>query len=485
MLASIRPAFYLLAIPVGSMGVVQLVFSLLSLLLFRDKQVNAFFLPSVLMLITAIILHGQSKKFDFSKITPRSSLLFATLSWCVMGLLGSIPIIIVTHVSLTDGIFESVSALTTTGATILTGLDEMPHSFLLFRQFLQWLGGLGIVIFVVEVLPLLNVGGMQLLKAETPGPIKDDKLAPRIKNTARYLWYIYVGSTVLCAIGYYFAGMTSFDAIAHSLTTISTGGFSTHDASFGFFQNHLIELNANIFMLIGAIAFGVHFQFIRTLNPSVYTKDEETKTFIYIIIALSIMMFFFLWNGHVHNSVLKDFNQSVFHVISFITTTGYADDSFTSWPIATALLLVIAGYLGGCAGSTAGGNKIIRNIISFKLIRLQLNKLIHPRGSFQVKYNGRRVEANVLTATMSFMSISAFMSISITFAVMLTGLDFWTSLTAVSSCLNVLGPAFGELGNNFQPATDSATWMFTFAMILGRLEYFSVLILFTKGYWRM
>lgn len=484
MLVSIRPAFYLLAIPVSSMGIVQLCFSLLSLFLYRDKQIGAFLFPGIGIMIIALVLFYHSRTFNFSKITPRSSLLFATLSWCIMGLLGAIPIILVTHVSFTDGIFESVSALTTTGATILNGLDNFPKSFLMYRQFLQWLGGLGIVIFVVAVLPLLNVGGMQLLKAETPGPIKDDKLAPRIKNTARFLWYIYVGATLLCAVGYYFAGMNAFDAIAHSFTTISTGGFSTHDASIGYFHNNLIELNAEFFMLIGAIAFGIHFQFIQKLNPAIYYKDEETRIFFIIVILLSLILCALLFSSS-HKSFFDDLNQSVFHVISFITTTGYANDNFTSWPISTGLLLLFAGYLGGCAGSTAGGNKIIRNIVSVKLIKLQLQQLIHPRGVYQVTYNGRRVEATVLSATMAFISIAAFLSIIITLAVMATGLDFWTSLTAVASCLNVLGPAFGELGSNFQPASDTATWIFSSAMILGRLEYFSVLVLFTLGFWRV
>tara|TARA_R110002167_G_scaffold348281_1_gene559494 strand:- start:5474 stop:7006 length:1533 start_codon:yes stop_codon:yes gene_type:complete len=479
-----KPAFFLLAFPIGCMGLVQFCFAWLSLFTFRDNQASAFFIPSLVMLISAFILFYKFRQLDYSKVSPRIALLFASISWVVMGLLGAMPIINITHVSFTDGVFESISALTTTGATILSGLDDMPKSFLMYRQFLQWLGGLGIVIFVVAVLPLLNVGGMKLLKAETPGPMKDEKLTPRIQHAARYLWFIYVGATFLCALGYFIAGMGWFDAIAHSFTTISTGGFSTHDASMGYFQNRWIEINADIFMLVGAIAFGLHFKFIQTLNPKVYVNDEETKTFLIIVFILSSMLFVMLYKNNTVESAVDNIFQSIFHVISFITSTGYAAGDFTSWPAQTALLLVFAGYIGGCAGSTAGGNKVIRNILTIKIINKQLKILLHPHGVFNIKYNGKAIDDPVLHSTMVFMSIAATSTLFLTLAVMSTGLNFWTSLTAIASCINVLGPAYGELGSNFQPANDTATWIFSVSMILGRLEYFTVLVLFTKSFWK-
>lgn len=484
MMTFIRPVLFLLAIPVGSIGVVQLSFALISLFAYGEKPSGSFFIPGLILLIIATIILFRARYFDFSKVTPRSALLFATLSWIVVGVLGAFPIILVTHVTFTDGVFESISALTTTGATILSGLDAMPKSFLMYRQFLQWLGGLGIVIFVVAVLPLLNVGGMKLLKAETPGPIKDEKLAPRVTHSARYLWYVYVGTTFLCALGYFIAGMSPFDAIAHSLTTISTGGFSTHDASIGYFNSRWVELNADIFMLIGAIAFGLHFRFARTLRFNVYTRDEETRTFLLIVLVLSLMLFAILFDKNIHTHVFNDFSQSLFHVISFITSTGFSADNFTAWPVQTGLLLVFSGYLGGCAGSTAGGNKIIRNILTIKIISLQLKRMLHPHGVFNVRYNGKNVDSSVLSATMVFMTIAVTMTLILTLLLIATGLDFWTSLTAVAACLNVLGPAFGELGSNFQPASDVATWILSVTMILGRLEYFTVLVLFTTGFWR-
>lgn len=483
MLINVRPVTYLLALPIGSMGLVQVVFALLSLFTFRDRQIGAFFYPGIVMLLLALMLYSNVRKYDFSQMKPRAALLFATISWVVMGLLGSLPIILITGVSFTDGVFESISALTTTGATILSGLDDLPTSFLMYRQFLQWLGGLGIVIFVVAVLPLLNVGGMQLLKAETPGPMKDDKLTPRVRHTAHYLWYVYLGLTFICAMAYWMGGMTLYDAIAHSFTTISTGGFSTHDASMGYFNSRVIEMTCVIFMLAGAISFGLHFKFAHSLDIQSYTRDEETRYFLFIVLILSIILFLILWFKGAEPTISNSWYQSVFHITSFITSTGYGAGSFTDWPPETSLLLVFSGYLGGCAGSTAGGNKIIRDIISVKIIWLQIKRLIHPRGVFNVKYNGKRTEETVLSATMAFMFIAATSSMILTLAIMATGLDFWTSFSAIAACVNVLGPAFGELGSNFQPASDTATWIFSFAMILGRLEYFTVLVLFTRSFW--
>ena len=475
---------HLLAFPIGLMGTVQMAFAILSLAVFEDHEVTQFFFPAISMIAAASFLLLITRKFDASKINFRDALLFATLTWIITGVLGAIPIIVVTHISITDGVFESISALTTTGATVLSGLDHLPKSFLLYRQFLQWLGGLGVVIFVVAVLPMLNVGGMKLLKAETPGPIKDDKLSPRIANTAHYLWFVYFLLSGLCAIGYYLAGMSAFDAIAHSFTTLSTGGFSTHDASMGYFKNESILIVSDVFMLLGAISFALHFRIISTRNIKKYWYDEETRTFLVIVLLLSLLITFLLLKNETYTDFLPALNTAVFHLISFITSTGYGADDFTHWPGTIAFLLFFASYLGGCAGSTAGGNKIIRSILFVKLIILEMKRLVHPKGIFVVKYQGRPVDASILSATAAFMTITAFCSMVLTLAIMATGLDFWTSITAVATCLNVLGPAFGALGNNFQPLNDFGTWLLSGAMILGRLEYFTVLALLMPSFWK-
>lgn len=458
-------------------------FALISYLIFHDHEETQFFWPAICMLLVAVLFASTGRKLDPSKIGFRMALFYAVGTWMISGVLGAVPVLLLTRVSVTDAVFESVSALTTTGATILSGLDRLPHSFLLYRQFLQWLGGLGVVVFVVAVLPMLNVGGMKLLKAETPGPIKDDKLTPRLTHTAHYLWMVYLVLTVACAAAYFLCGMTLFDAIAHSFTTVSTGGFSTHDASMGYFQSLEILQVSDVFMLLGAISFALHFRVWRKGHFLKYWRDEETRFFLLIVAGLTALGIVFLVSNQVRELSWHTANDVLFMIISFITSTGFGTADFTDWPPAMTFLLVFAGYLGGCAGSTAGGNKIIRNILSIKLVLLELKRLVHPRGVFLIRYQGAPVEPSVLSATAAFMTIAAFSSLLLTIGLMLTGMDFWSSFSAVAACLNVLGPAFGQLGSNFQPLSDAATWELSFAMILGRLEYFTILALLLPSFW--
>ncbi len=478
-----RTTIYLIAFPVGLMGLVQLCFAALSLIVFDDHEESHFLLPALAMLAMATTFL-LVKKPETGQIGVRDSLLFATVTWIVMGFFGAIPFITVTDISFADAVFESISGLTTTGATVLSGLDKMPKTFLLYRQFLQWMGGLGIVIFVVAVLPMLNVGGMKLLRAETPGPIKNDKLTPRIADTAHYLWIVYLVITGLCALAYYLAGMSAYDAIAHSFTTVSTGGFSTHDTSIGYFNSPVILLVADVFMLLGAINFALHFRVLQARRVSMYWRDEETRSFILIVAVVSSLVGALLLAKGFYVDGFTSFNQAFFHLISFITSTGFGAGNFTAWPPVVIALLVVAGYLGGCAGSTAGGNKIIRNILLWKAVSLEMKRLVHPRGIFIIKYQGNPIDNSVLTAAMAYLFVAAFTSMMLTLILMVTGLDFFTSFTAVAACVNVLGPAFGELGSNFQPVSDFGTWVLSLAMILGRLEYFTMLALLVPNFWR-
>lgn len=474
----------LLAMPILWMGVVQFIFAMLSMMVFVDDVIGAFLMPSLSMLIIGGLIFYNYRGLDLSKANFRDALIYACVTWLVAGILGAFPIMLVTEISFTNAVFESISALTTTGATVLSGLDEMPQTFLLYRQFLQWMGGLGIVIFVVAILPMLNVGGMKLLKAETPGPMKDDKLSPRVAHTAHYLWSVYIVITIACAIAYYLGGMTAFDAIAHSLTTVSTGGFSTHDASMWHYESHLLLWISNVFMLIGAINFGLHFRVVYQRNLRGYIRDEETKIFLLIVLFLSIVLAIFLVKKDVYSSSLESFSFSAFHVISFITSTGFGAAGFTDWPVAAGFFLIFAGYLGGCAGSTAGGNKIIRNIITAKVINKNLKQLVHPRAIITIKYQGNAVTEDVRYAVMAFMSFAAASSLILTMMLMATGLDFWSAFSAVAACVNVLGPGFGQVGANFEPVSDLGTWFLSGAMLLGRLEYFTVFVLFSRTFWR-
>jgi trk system potassium uptake protein len=473
----------LLSLPVLWMGIVQLVFGLISFFVFQDNVGKAFIEPASIFIVFAAIFLYRLKKHAVKDISYRDALIFATLTWIVTGILGGLPIMLVTQVSFTDAVFESISALTTTGATILTGLDFMPKSFLMYRQFLQWMGGLGVVIFVVAVLPMLNVGGMRLLKAEMPGPVKDDKLSPRIANTAHYLWFIYVLLTALCALAYYFSGMTFFDALGHSFTTISTGGFSTHDTSMWFFESHLILSISNIFMLLGATNFALHFRVLHSSSPAFYWRDEETRVFICLVGGLSLVLTLSLISGERYQ-LMEGLSFATFHVISFITSTGYGAADLGSWPAETGFFLVFCAYLGGCAGSTAGGNKIIRNIITFKLVRREIRQCLHPKAILPLRFQKKSVDERVRQAVMAFMSVAAGSSFIFTLLLMMTGLDFWSAFTAVAACLNVLGPGFGAVGSNFIPVSDTGIWLLNTAMVLGRLEYFTVLAMLTPGFWR-
>ncbi|WP_174234203.1 TrkH family potassium uptake protein [Vibrio sp. dhg] len=476
----------LLVMPMLWMGIVQGSFGLLSLFIFQDHISGDFFSPSAVMILSAFLLSVLLRKSELHKVTFRDALMFASLTWVLTGFLGALPIHFVTKVSMTDAIFESISALTTTGATILAGLDDMPKSFLLYRQFLQWMGGLGVVIFVVAVLPMLNVGGMRLLKAETPGPIKDDKLSPRINKTAHYLWGVYLAITVACALAYYFAGMSAYDAIAHSFTTVSTGGFSTHDASMWHFESHLILMLSNIFMMLGAISFGLHFRVFQSgfSGLRLYASDEESRVFILTAIALSFVLGWYIFSHSAYDDFLTSLSFAMFSVVSFMTSTGFGAADLGSWPAASALFLVFCAYLGGCSGSTAGGNKFVRDIITFKVIRREIRQLTHPRAILPIRYQGRVVTSDVTNAVMAFMSLAALTTVVFTLLMMATGLDFWSSFTAVVACINVLGPGFGVVASNFQPVSDTGIWILNLAMILGRLEYFTVLAMLLPHFWK-
>ena len=474
----------LLAFPGLLMGFIQLIFGFLSAFLFDDNIAHLFIFPALVSILISIVLFTRANRTSLDQIGIRESIFYVSYTWLVCGFLGAIPIQLIEQTSFTDSVFESISALTTTGATILSNLDAQPKTLLMYRQFLQWIGGLGVIIFVVAILPMLNIGGMKILRAETPGPIKDDKLAPRIANSAQYFWYIYLVITMLCCIGYVLAGMSWFDAIAHSFTTVSTGGFSTHDASIGYFDNSWVEVNSDIFMLLGAISFSLHFRFSRTLSIEAYTKDEETRSFLFLILLLSFLLALILISNEQFDLFSENISTSIFMLISFITSTGFGEGNFTAWPPVASLLLVFTAYLGGCSGSTAGGNKIIRNVISFKSFSKQIKQLIHPNGVFSIRYNGSIISHDILSSTTVFLSISLIISIFIALLLMTTGLDFWSAFSAVSACINVSGPAFGELARNFQPVNDFGIWILSLTMLLGRLEFLTLLVIVSPSFWK-
>jgi len=476
-------SLFLLSIPILLLGSVFLLFGLMSVFVFED-QVHATFFQLGAGALLAGIGGLMAMPRNVENIGYRESLLFVTLTWTVLGMIGGLPFMLLNNLSFTDAAFESISGITTTGATVMVGLDAMPKTLLMYRQFLQWMGGLGVIILVVAIMPMLNIGGMRLYKAETPGPAKGEKLAPRISHTARYLWYVYLVLTIGCAFFYWLAGVSPFDAIAHSLTTVSTGGFSTHDASISYFDSIAIEWVANIFMMLGALNFGLHFFVYSARNPGLYWRDEETRWFLQIILFSCVVMAVGMWWINWYQGIDTSFRYIIFQVISFITSTGFASTGFSEWPASIVLGLIILAYIGGCAGSTAGGNKVVRNALTIKAIFQEIKYLIHPRGVFSLKFNRRPLTRDVMDSVKGYMFYAAALTIGLTLMLMMTGLDFLSALSAVSACMNVNGPAFGELSSNFIPVSDTGTWILSITMILGRLEFFTVLALLHPAFWR-
>ncbi|QKI88306.1 TrkH family potassium uptake protein [Thiomicrorhabdus xiamenensis] len=416
----------------------------------------------------------------------RDGFFVVVMFWVVLGVVGALPLYIEQEVSLslTDAIFESFSGLTTTGATVLTGLDNMPQSILWYRQQLQWLGGMGIIVLAVAVLPMLGVGGMQLYRAETPGPVKDSKIAPRISETAKALWYIYLGLTLTCAIAYWMAGMDWFDAFSHSFSTVAIGGFSTHDASIGHFDSFEIELVAIFFMFLAGINFALHFSAFRNLNTNVYLSDPEFKLYATLLILVTVLVSLFLYLHNVYPTWEESIRYGLFQSVSLATTTGFANADFSAWPGFLPVLLIFVSFIGGSAGSTAGGMKVIRFLLLSKQVIREIQGLLHPNAIMPVKLGNKSIPEKVMMAVWGFLAVYVFTFTIIMLVVMALGVDQVTAFSSVAAMMNNLGPGLGAVSANYQSLSDPVKWVLTFAMLLGRLEIFTLLVLFTAAFWR-
>ena len=408
------------------------------------------------------------------------------LFWTVLAGFGSIPLLLSSNpqLNLTDALFESMSGLTTTGATVLTGIDHLPPSILYYRQQLQWLGGMGIIVLAVAVMPMLGVGGMQLYRAETPGPMKDSKLTPRITETAKALWYIYLGLTVACALGYWFAGMTLFDAVGHSFSTVAIGGFSTHDQSIGYYDSPWILAIATVFMLVSAINFALHFTAVRARRPGVYLKDPEVRAFAGFIITVAAVAVVMLIYWRSFDTVGETLWHGVFQVVSVGTTTGFTTSGYHWWPSFLPVMLIIMSAVGGCAGSTAGGMKMIRAVLLYKQGRREIEKLIHPSALIPIKLGAKPVPDHVINAVWGFFALYILSYVGLSIAMTATGADLVTAFSAVTACLNNLGPGLGTVADNYKDLDNIGKWILCAAMLLGRLEIFTLLVLLSPAFWR-
>ncbi len=454
-------------------------------LFYKDNGEAAFFSAFIINLVTGLMcwLPVHSRK---QELRTRDGFVVVVMFWVVLGLFSATPFMLyqLLDMSFTDAAFESISGLTTTGATVLTDIDSLPKSILYYRQQLQWLGGLGIIVLAVAVLPMLGIGGMQLYRAEAPGPVKDSKLTPRITETAKALWYIYLTLTVACAISYWFAGMSAFDAICHAFSTIAIGGFSTHDASIGFYNNPVIDGVCGIFMLIAGVNFALHFFSWNSKSFKRYFQDPEFKCYLFILAGIATITFTGLLLFKEYDSWLEALRYGLFQTVSITTTTGFSTANYASWPALVAVTLLIGSFMGGCAGSTCGGIKMIRILLMYKQGLREIKRLIYPSAIVTIKLGSKPVSDRVIEAVWGF--VSAYVAIfSILFlAILASGLDFETGFSAVAASINNLGPGLGTVASHYGEISPVSKWILCCAMLIGRLEVFTFLVLFNPVFWR-
>ncbi|MFP8966967.1 TrkH family potassium uptake protein [Pokkaliibacter sp. CJK22405] len=472
------------------LGILLMVFSISMLppvvvsMFAGDGHAMPFIWGFIFTLLTGVLIWLPVARVR-EELRTRDGFVITVLFWLVLGLFGAIPLAISLqpNLSVTDAIFESMSGLTTTGATVITGIDILPASILYYRQQLQWFGGMGIIVLAVAILPMLGIGGMQLYRAEAPGPVKDSKLTPRITETAKALWVIYLSLTVACLLAYWAAGMSFFDAVGHAFSTVAIGGFSTHDASIGYFDSGLIEAICVFFMLVSTINYSLHFLAYRQRSLKHYWLDPECRFFLITLggICLLTVSVLIYAKTYAPDEALR---RGVFEVVSIATTTGFATADFAHWPSLLPFLLFVTAFMGGCASSAAGGMKVIRIMIILRQGLREIYRLIHPSAVFPVKIGKRPISDRVVEAVWGFFSVYLIVFVVLLLALLATGLDQVTAWSAVGACLNNLGPGLGEVAAHFGTMPDAAKWILCVAMLLGRLEVFTLLVLFTPMFWR-
>lgn len=417
----------------------------------------------------------------------RDGFLLVALVWTVLPAFGTLPLLVqLPGLSFADAYFEAASGLTASGATVLSGLDYLPPSINLWRVFMIWLGGMGVIVLAVAIMPLLGVGGSQLFKAETPTPMKDTKLTPRIAETAKGLWLVYFGLTLACGFAYYWAGMNGLDALMHAFTTVGLGGFSTHDESFAYWNSPRIEAVAIVFMLLAAINFATHFLAWHRRSLRAYRVDPEAKVFLLIVFASVLGIAAYLAWTEAYPDFVTALRFAAFNVVSIATTTGYASTDFNLWPIFAPLWMLFLCSFVSCSGSTGGGMKMIRALILFKQIFRELLRIIHPRVANPVKLGGQLVENNVVFAVLAYVFVYVSCIVVFTLLLTLSGADVVTAFSAAVASMNNTGPGLARVGpaSTYAVLNDFQTWVCSFAMLLGRLELFTLLVVLTPAFWR-
>ncbi|SFV68850.1 Potassium uptake protein TrkH [hydrothermal vent metagenome] len=472
---------------IKTIGLLLMIFSVTQLppilvdWIYQESERNSFLLSFFASLITGFVLWFLTKnnKKDFR---VREGILVVVLFWIILSLFGSIPFLFF-NLSMSNAFFESISALTTTGATVLTNLDDMPKALLYYRQQLQWLGGMGIIVLAIAILPMLGIGGLQLYNMEKKG-VNDSKLMPKITQTAKMLWLIYVGLTVLAALFFYIAGMSFFDAIAHSFSTIATGGFSTHDSSIGFYNSQLIESVAIVFMFLAGINFSLHFFAFRDKSLLSYFKDSEFKAYLSFLLISFVIVVILLLSQNYYPTLSQTIRHSLFQVVSIVTSTGFISQDFSLWPTILPVLLIFLSFVGASTGSTSGGMKVVRILLLLKQGMNEIKHLIHPNICNAVKLGNKIVPERTMISIWGFFSLYVFSFIIIMIALMITGLDQVTAFSATATSINNLGPGLGVVALNYESINDTAKWILSFSMLLGRLEIITLIALFHRAFWR-
>ena len=454
-------------------------------LMFEDGSGLPFIIAFLLCVGTGMMM-WYPNRYHRKELRAKEGFLIVALFWTVLASFGAIPFILLEQPSMTvtDAFFESVSGLTTTGATVIEGIEFLPHSIQFYRQQLQWLGGMGIIVLAVAILPILGVGGMQLYRAETPGPVKDSKMTPRIADTAKHLWYIYLSLTIACMVAYWLAGMNWFDAICHSFATVAIGGFSTHDASLGYFDSPMVNVICSVFLLIAALNFSLHYAAVSSRSLKGYLRDPEFKAFLFIQFTLIMICFLVLTLSGYYTSAEEALDQAMIQAVSISTTAGFATTDFSSWPAFLPILLIFSSFIGGCASSTGGGLKVVRVLLLFLQGKREVDRLIHPKAVYSVKLGERAMPDRVVEAVWGFFSAYAIVFVVIMIGMIATGLDNISAFTATAASLNNLGPGLGSVAGTYSEVSDGGKWLLVLAMVFGRLEVFSLLVLFSPTFWR-
>jgi trk system potassium uptake protein TrkH len=452
---------------------------------YQDHSILPFIESFFILLASGFLIWFPVRELRH-ELRLRDGFVIVVLFWAGLGVAGGVPLMLSDQpeISVADAVFESISGLTTTGATVITGLDTLPKSILFYRQQLQWLGGMGIIVLAVAILPMLGVGGMQLYRAETPGPVKDNKLTPRITETAKALWMIYLMLTISCMLAYWCAGMGLFDALAHSFSTVAIGGFSTHDASIGYFDSPAIEAVAIFFMLVSGVNFALHFYSWRAVTLRNYWSDSEFRVYIIGIVAVSFVVIVFLYFSSTITNASLAFRQGLFQTVSIATTTGFATTNYSLWPVFIPVLLLFMSFIGGCAGSTGGGMKVIRVLLILKQGIREVKRLVHPNATFIIKVGKKPLPDNVVEAVWGFFSAYVFVFVILMMVMLATGMDQVTAFSAVAASLNNLGPGLGDVAANYASIKDVEKWALCIAMLMGRLEIFTLLVVMSPAFWR-